>query len=132
MGQAFYQTGSGKLADISRVVAFFTELGIPMPELQANFVARVEYYGAILLVLGLLARIAAALLSSTMIVALMTADQQDFLGALMGAGDKGLTDVVPVVYLLFLLWIVLYGPGPISLDALLKKTLGLGRKDAAS
>ena len=75
MGQAFYQTGSGKLAHMERVVDFFTSLGIPFPELNAAFVARVEFYGGIALILGLLTRLAAAGLLSTMVVALMTADR---------------------------------------------------------
>lgn len=131
MGQAFYQTGSGKLANFSNTVQFFASLGIPMPELNAAFVSRVEYYGGILLILGLLTRLAAALLGSTMIVALLTADKADFVSALMGSGDKGLTDVVPVVYGLFLLWLVLFGPGALSLDALGKRWLGLGHREAA-
>ena len=40
------------------------------PELNAAFVARVEYYGAILLILGLFTRFAALGLLSTMAVAL--------------------------------------------------------------
>lgn len=121
MGQAFYQTGRGKLQNLDNVVAFFTDLGIPMPELNAAFVSRLEFYGGIALVLGLLTRLFAAGLASTMVVALLTADRADFLGALRMTGDQGLTDVVPVVYLLFLLWLVIYGPGPLSLDALLKR-----------
>jgi len=54
-------------------------------------------------------------------VAIATADREDFVGALQGSGEKGLTDVVPFVYLLFLVWLVLYGPGPVSLDALLAR-----------
>jgi putative oxidoreductase len=131
MGQAFHQTGTGKLANLSNTVQYFTTLGIPMPELNAAFVARVEYYGGILLILGLLTRLAAALLGSTMIVALLTADRVDFVSALMGSGEKGLTDVVPVVYGLFLLWLVLFGPGALSLDALVKRWLGLGHGKAA-
>jgi uncharacterized membrane protein YphA (DoxX/SURF4 family) len=65
----------------------------------------------------------AALLASTMVVALATADREAFLGALRGTSDAGLTDVAPFVYLLFLLWLVLFGPGPVSLDALVVRWL---------
>jgi len=123
MGQAFYQTGQGKLANFSNTVAFFADLGIPFPELNAAFVARLEFYGGLALVAGLLTRLVACGLASTMVVALMTADKQAFLEALRGTGEAGLTDVAPFVYLLFLVWLVLFGPGPVSLDRLLSRWL---------
>jgi putative oxidoreductase len=121
MGQAFFLTGRGKLENFPRTVEFFTSLGIPMPELNAAFVSRLEFYGGMLLIVGLATRLVAVGLASTMVVALMTADRQTFLDALRGAGDSGLTDVAPFVYLLFLGWLVLAGPGAASLDRLLFK-----------
>ena len=123
IGQAYYQTGSGKIANFANTVSFFGELGIPYPEANAFFVSRLEFWGGLLLVVGLLTRLVAAGLASTMIVAMATADREDFLGALRGTGEKGLTDVVPFVYFLFLLWLVLFGPGPVSLDALVVRWL---------
>jgi putative oxidoreductase len=121
MGQAYYQTGSGKIANFANTVSFFGELGIPYPEANAFFVSRLEFWGGLLLIAGLLTRVVAAGLAATMVVAIATADREDFVGALQGSGEKGLTDVVPFVYLLFLVWLVLYGPGPVSLDALLAR-----------
>jgi putative oxidoreductase len=129
IGYAFYQTGAGKIANIAGVTEFFTGLGIPFPAANAAFVARVEYYGGLLLIVGLFTRLAASLLGSTMIVALLTADKADFLVALAGASDKGLTDVVPVVYGLFLLWLLVFGPGLASLDALLRKWIAPAADD---
>ena len=123
MGQAYHQTGSGKIENFARTVSFFSDLGIPMPEANAFFVSRLEFWGGLLLVVGLFTRVVAALLSSTMVVALMTADRGDFLDALKGVGEKGLTDITSFVYLLFLIWLVLYGPGALSLDALVVRWL---------
>jgi putative oxidoreductase len=123
MGQAFHATGDGKLRNFDNTVSFFAALEIPFPELNAAFVARLEYYGGALLILGLAPRLVAALLSSTMVVAILTADRDTFLGALRGTGEAGLTDVVPFVYLLFLVWIVFQGPGPLALDAWAKRWL---------
>jgi putative oxidoreductase len=123
LGQAFFFTGRGKLANFENTVSFFTDLGIPLPAANAAFVARLEYYGGMLLVVGLLTRIVALLLGSTMVVALLTADRALFLEALSGAGDAGLTDVTPFVYLLLLLGLAVYGPGLVSVDHLLARWL---------
>jgi len=123
MGQAFYQTGSGKIENFANTVSFFTALGIPMPEANAFFVSRLEFWGGLLLLVGLATRLVAAGLASTMVVALATADRDPFLDALRGTGDGGLTDVTPFVYLLFLGWLALAGPGALSLDALVARWL---------
>ncbi len=123
IGQAYYQTGGGKIENFASTASFFGELGIPFPEANAFFVSRLEFWGGLLLVVGLATRLVAALLSSTMVVALATADRAAFLDALRGAGESGLTDVVPLVYLMFLLWLVVFGPGWASLDALVVRSL---------
>jgi putative oxidoreductase len=132
MGQAFFFTGRGKLANPENIVSFFTSLGIPFPAANAAFVSRLEYYGGMLLIAGLLTRVVALMLSGTMVVALMTADRADFTAALFNSGDKGLTDVVPFVYLMFLLWLVIFGPGLLSLDGLIKRWLLPKKAEAAA
>jgi putative oxidoreductase len=119
IGQAFFLSGRGKLANFEHTVEFFSGLGIPFPALNAAFVSRLELYGGILLILGLATRLVASGLASTMVVALLTADNESFLGALRGTSDSGLTDVTPFVYLLFLGWLILSGPGAASLDRLI-------------
>ena len=123
IGQAFFFTGRGKLENVERTVAFFTDLGIPFPAANAAFVSRLEYYGGMLLIVGLATRLVAAGLASTMVVALLTADRQAFLDALRGVGDQILPDVTAFAYLLFLLWLIVFGPGPLSLDALVSRWL---------
>jgi putative oxidoreductase len=126
IGQAYYQTGGGKIQNFENTVGFFASLGIPMPEANAFFVSRLEFWGGLLLVVGLMTRLVAGLLSTTMVVALATADREDFVAALAGAGESGLTDVAAFVYLLFLLWLVVSGPGWLSLDALVARRLESG------
>jgi putative oxidoreductase len=119
MGQAFYQTGAGKIANFANTASFFADLGLPFPEVNAFIVSRLEFWGGLLLVVGLATRLLAGALATTMIVALATADRASLVEAWRGSGDTGLTDVVPLVYLLFLTWLVLVGPGAVSLDRVL-------------
>lgn len=121
VGLAFFDSGRGKLANMENVVGFFTDLGIPFPELNAAFVARLEYYGGMLLLIGLLTRVVSLFLSSTMIVALLTADRQNFVEAFTRTSEIGLSDVAPFALGVYLSWLVVKGPGAVSLDALLKR-----------
>lgn len=120
IGLGFHATGHGKLQDLNKVTAFFTDLGIPFPAANAAFISTLELVGGMCLVLGLGTRIFAALLSCSMVVALLTADKP----ALIEKFPTDLTDVTSFTYLLFLIWLVLYGPGPISIDRFLSKWIG--------
>jgi hypothetical protein len=58
-----------------------------------------------------------------MAVALMTADKARFLESWSTASEVSPTDISAFVFLLFLLWLALFGPGPVSLDRLLGRWL---------
>lgn len=124
LGITFFRTGLGKWQHFDDTVSFFTDLGIPAPAANAAFISSLELAGGILLILGLGTRLSAALLSATMIVALMTADRADFVAAISGSPDKGLTDVTPLPFLLMLGWLVAFGAGALSLDCLLFRRMG--------
>jgi putative oxidoreductase len=121
IGWAFHQTGHGKLLNLGRTASFFADSGIPFPRANAAFIGSLEFVGGLCLILGLGTRIVALLLSATMVVALMTADRDN----LIQHFAHELTDVVPVVYGIFLLWLIVYGPGPISIDYWIRKKLGI-------
>lgn len=128
IGFGLHATGHGKLQDIPKVTGFFTDLGIPFPAANAWFVSGLEFIGGLCIVLGLFTRIFAALLSCSMLVAVLTADR----GTWVEKFPADLTDVASFTYLLFLIWLVFYGPGPISIDKLLSKWLGVGGKPEES
>jgi putative oxidoreductase len=115
VGITFFYTGYGKLQNLERTASFFSDLGIPFPGANAIFISSLEFIGGICLMAGLGTRIFAALLSSTMVAALLTADKDSFVSKF----PADLTDLSPVVLLLFLVWLVLYGPGAASLDRLI-------------
>jgi uncharacterized membrane protein YphA (DoxX/SURF4 family) len=125
LGHAFFLTGRGKLANIEDFVGFMAARGIPFPEANAAFVARLELYGGIALVLGLLTRLVAAGLASTMVVALL-GEREQFMETWRWTGDLGPTDIPSFVFLVMLAWLVLFGPGPLSLDKLVSRWLKVG------
>jgi putative oxidoreductase len=115
------QTGSGKWSDLDKPTTLFTEIGIPAPRANAIFIATLELVGGACLVLGLGTRVFALLLSASMCVALLTADRGDFAGALALNPEKGILDVTPAAFLLFLLWLAAFGAGSISLDHVISR-----------
>ncbi len=124
IGLAFYQAGSGKFRHFENVIGFFQGIGIPFPAFNAGLVASMETVGGIMLILGLFTRFFASALSITMVVALLTADKAEFLASWGSAAESSPTDITAFVFLLFLLWLIVYGAGKLSLDALLRKVLG--------
>jgi len=124
IGWAYHVTGHGKLENLDRTTQFFASLNIPAPHANAIFVSLLEFIGGICIFLGLATRIFAGLLSISMIVALLTSDGKEWLQKF----PADITDVTSFTYLLFLIWLVLYGPGPISIDRLLSKWLHIGEQ----
>jgi putative oxidoreductase len=113
LGVLFVSTGWGKVHNLAKITAYFAELGIPLPGIQAPMVSFIELVGGALLVVGLAARLAALPLMASMLVAILTAQR---------ANVHGLPDLFGLVewtYFALLLWVALAGPGKISLDHVL-------------
>ncbi|HYX22210.1 MAG TPA: DoxX family protein [Thermoanaerobaculia bacterium] len=122
IGLVFLQTGWGKVHNIQKVVGFFTDLGIPAPELQARLAASAELACGALILIGLFTRVATLPLIVTMTVAILTAKRGDI---------HELTDLLGMEEYLFivaLLWLGAYGAGPLSFDALLARRLDTGER----
>ncbi len=120
LGLAFFLDGRGKWTNLDRVTQFFGSLGIPFPAANATFVTLLELAGGLFLVAGLGTRLFSFLLSGAMVMAILTADR----GPLAEKYPADFTDVSSFTYLLFLLWLLFYGPGPVSLDWLVSRFLG--------
>jgi putative oxidoreductase len=121
IGVAFVQTGIGKWENFHDTVDFFASLGLPAPAANAAVTATLEVVGGAALILGLGTNLFAALLSITMVVAILTAERMNLAGALTGTGDHSLTDILPLMFLMPLTWLVVFGAGPISVDYVLKR-----------
>jgi putative oxidoreductase len=116
-GWLFLQSGIGKFGHIEKVVAFFTDLGIPAPTLNAYFNASLETVGGILLILGLASRLISVPLLINMIVAYVTADREALTSFFSESGKFFGADPFP--FLLVSLLILIFGPGKLSLDTLI-------------
>jgi putative oxidoreductase len=115
LAAVFIPSGWGKLHDLAKVTAFFTELGIPAPHLNAVVVAISELGCGTLLLLGLLARAAALPLVASMAVAIITAKRADI------AGVADLFALDEFIYVAMAFAVATLGPGRFALDALARR-----------
>jgi len=121
-GWQFAQTGWGKLTNLDRTAGYFESLGLPLPKVNALMAGATECFGGALLALGLFARPASVPLIFTMLVAYGTADREA-LKAIASEPDK-FTGATPFLFLFACLIVLAFGPGKLSLDALLGKNKG--------
>ena len=118
-GWSFFLTGKGKLLNLEKTTAFFTELNLPLPKINALAAGATECVGGLLLLIGLGSRFASAALVFTMSVALATA-HRDELGQILSDTNK-FTEAAPFLFLLASVIVFAFGPGRLSVDALLGK-----------
>ena len=116
-GVQMAQTGWGKLNSLERVTGFFTTLGIPAPGANAVFIAVLEFIGGILFALGFGGRLIALLFCGDMLVAYIAADREA-LFSIFSDPDKFYA-ATPYTFLVAAVIILIFGPGKISLDAVL-------------
>lgn len=121
-GWQFYLTGKGKLLHLDRTTALFTDLGIPMPGLNAAIAGTTECLGGLLLVIGLASRLAAIPLVVTMVVAYLTADIDVVKGVF--SDPDAFVAASPFLFLLAALLILAFGPGKLSADHLIARRTG--------
>src|SRR5438270_13835853 len=118
-GWQFWQSGFGKLQDISKPIDFFTQLGIPFPVFNAWFVSLLECFGGILLILGLASRLISIPLVIDMVVAYIAADREA-LKSIFSEPDKFYA-AAPYTLLFASLIVLIFGPGTISVDYLIAR-----------
>lgn len=117
LAYGFYNPAIMKWQNISSIVDWFKDLGIPLPGLNAYLSASTEMAGVILLTLGLANRIISIPLIFVMIVAIVTVH----IGNGFESGNNGFE--IPLYYILLLVVLLIYGAGKFSVDYLLQLTL---------
>ena len=118
-GWQFAQTGWGKLHNIAKITAFFASLNIPFPAFNAHFIAGLEFFGGILLILGLGTRLIGFLMAANMLVAYWTADREALASIFSDPGKFYVAD--PFTFLFTSLIALIFGAGYLSLDYIISK-----------
>ena len=120
VASAFIFHGKMKLfGGLAVTTSFFEKIGIPLPGVMAPFIGSLEFFGGILLLLGLGTRLLGLLFACDMAVAVTVA-----IGLAWGKGELELLLLASSLVLL------LEGAGTYSLDAWLAKK-GTGEHAAA-
>lgn len=124
IGGLFVWHGIDKFnAGIGMVEGMFEMWGVPLPGITAPLVAVIEVVGGLALVLGIMTRPVAGLLSIVMIGALIYVKVDTGLIPMDAAGAE-----VDLAYLAGLLALMAFGPGPYSLDS----KMGIEPEEAAA
>jgi putative oxidoreductase len=118
-GWQFFIDGKGKLQNLDRVASYFASLNIPMPRLNAIVAACVQCVCGLMLLAGLFSRFATLPLIGIMCVAYATADR-DALHAIVSDPDK-FVSAAEFLFLLASVVVFAFGPGKLSLDAVIFK-----------
>jgi putative oxidoreductase len=118
-GWQLIESGWGKLHNLPKVTEFFASLNLPMPGQMAVFISSVEFFGGLFLLLGLLSRLTALVLTVNMIMAYVTADREA-LKSFFTDPDK-FAAAAPYVFLIASLIVLIFGPGKICVDTLLDR-----------
>jgi putative oxidoreductase len=116
-GWQLVESGWGKLHHLEKVTEFFTSLGLPMPGPTAVFISSLEFFGGILLALGLFSRVIPLLLTVNLVTAYITADREA-LFSIFSDPDKFYA-AAPYTFLFASLLILIFGAGKVSVDTLL-------------
>jgi len=120
-GHQYFVTGLEKLKNIDSTIQFFTNLNFSHPIFHAYEVAIIQTVGGILLFIGLASRLAAIPLIIVTSTILITAHKESLANLSFISDPHILVIQEPFPFLLTALIILAFGPGRISLDALLKR-----------
>ncbi len=120
-GWQFAQSGWGKLHNIDHVTEFFTTLNISFPHVNAIFVSNLEFFGGLLLIVGVATRLLGLVLSINLLVAYITADREALQSVFSDPSKFYNAD--PFTFLFASLIVLIFGAGFFSLDHVIARSI---------
>ncbi|MFN0064891.1 MAG: DoxX family protein [Chlamydiales bacterium] len=120
-GALLVMTGVGKWVHLDQVSEFFGSIGIPAPLFMATLVGLVELVGGAALFLGLFSRVMSLLLASLFFSAYATAHTEALMTFFVS--PQQFFDATPFLYLYATLLVFCFGPGFISFDYWLERSV---------
>ena len=119
-GYFWAETGWGKIHNLNAFAQRFVGWGIPYPHISAALSGYTEWIGGILLMLGLFTRLVSIPLMFNMFVALVMVKMKEV------TAIDDFAEMDEALYMFILFWLIMAGPGRISIDHLIRRALGLG------
>jgi uncharacterized membrane protein YphA (DoxX/SURF4 family) len=123
VGLIFFTQGILKFTDPNMGVVRFTRIGFPWPGATAHFVGTFEVLCGLLIVLGLATRLAAVPLLAVILTAIATTKVPELLRAGQGFWFMVSDARADFAMLCSLIFLLLSGPGPWSLDRRCRRDL---------
>jgi len=132
MGLFFAISGWNKLftaAHWKGLLGAMIATGLPFPKFLSLFLASVEFYGGALLTIGFMSTFFSIALAFAMIVALVTVEIPFVIPPGLGPLDwlDWFLYLPQVLYVIIFFWLIVKGPGPYSIDALIARKLGVDK-----
>lgn len=120
-GGQLAHNGWGKLHNLDKVTEFFQSINVPFPGPTAHMVAMLEFFGGILLLIGLGSRLISAILTINLLNAYWFGDHDALLSFFSDPGKFYAAD--PFTFLFVAVIVLLFGPGFLSVDALIRRVM---------
>ena len=118
-GYFWLETGWAKLHNLDAFVERFIGWGIPFPAFSATLSSLTDLIGGGLLMVGLLTRLTTIPMIINLVVAIALVVIKNV------GGFDDFVELDEFVYILILFWLLMAGPGKVSLDTLINRWLGL-------
>ena len=118
-GYFWLETGWAKLHNLDAFIERFIGWGIPFPAFSATLSSLTDLIGGGLLMVGLLTRLTTIPMIINLVVAIALVVIKNV------GGFDDFVELDEFVYILILFWLLMAGPGKVSLDMLINRRLGL-------
>lgn len=122
-GYFWLETGIAKVQNLDGFTQRFMGWGVPFPAFSAGLSAWTELIGGALIMLGLFTRLISIPMIINMIVAIVLVVSANF------QGIDEFVEADETVYILIFFWLLMAGPGKVSLDTLLARWLGIRTRE---